>query len=361
MGLSAALHLSRGGAEVVVYARPDTIGQASQVAAGMLGVMAEREWAPIDRLMVEARRYWKEFADLLTSESGIEVRIGEEGTFFVLQREEERPHLVELNRRTVRLGFSSEWFERDECEELHPLLTGQFIGALLVLEEGWVNPRRVYPALVQACEEAGVRTVSEEVVQVGVRGGHAELLLESGERVEADGALVAAGAWSGDLIEPGLAEGFSTHPVRGQYLLLRSPGHVGWPVVRSVAELAYLVPSLGADYLYLGASVEEKQWGPPEDFSAAFRVLDGMTRVMPGLAELEVTERGYGLRPATPDGLPAIGPLGEGAVYVATGHYRNGVLMGPLTGKLAAEEILGEDHGELLGPVRPARFASQGG
>ena len=173
--------------------------------------------------------------------------------------------------------------------------------------------------------------------------------LAGGETVAAGAVLVAAGARTGALT------GLPVRPVKGQVLRLRDPRGAGL-VTRTVrTHDAYLVPRADGRYV-LGATMEERGWDTAPTAGGVFELLRDLSEVVPGVLELEVEELLAGLRPATPDNLPAIG-LADGGVFVATGHHRNGILLSGLTGDLATAALRGELLPDWAAPADPARLA----
>jgi glycine oxidase len=211
-----------------------------------------------------------------------------------------------------------------------------------------VDPRLVSAALARAAERAGVAIrCGAEVVELlpgeGVR-------LAGGERVRAERVVVAAGAWSQAL---GAAP---VRPVKGQLLRLRDPAGPGLleRVVRF--EGGYLVPRGDGRYV-LGGTVEERGFDMTPTAGAAYELLRDAGEAVPGVLELEVEEHIAGLRPGTPDNAPLLGAGADGVLW-ATGHFRNGILLAPVTADLLAAELAGEGREHAFGPERFAQAAA---
>jgi glycine oxidase len=175
--------------------------------------------------------------------------------------------------------------------------------------------------------------------------------LEHGETVDAGAVLVAAGAHAGRF------GSVPVRPVKGQVLRLRDPRGAGL-IERTIrTHDAYIVPRADGRYV-LGATMEERGFDTAPTAGGVFELLRDVSEVVPGVLELEVEELLAGLRPATPDNLPAIGRGERDGLLWATGHHRNGILLSGLTGELAAAAICGEELPEWAAPADPLRFAA---
>jgi glycine oxidase len=236
--------------------------------------------------------------------------------------------------------------------------------ALWAPDDHSVDPRLALAALRSACESAGVRLCEHAAVTgldpdeagggdrgVGrVRG----VVLGGGERVRAAQVVIAAGAWSGQI--ESVPERVPVRPVKGQTLRLRDPAGPGLLHGAVRFEGGYLVPRADGRYV-LGATVEERGFEQAPTAGAIHELLRDAHELVPGVSELEIEELCVGLRPGTPDNAPAIG-LGalDGLVW-ACGHYRNGILLAPLTAELVVGVLAGEPADPLLSACAPARFA----
>jgi glycine oxidase len=180
--------------------------------------------------------------------------------------------------------------------------------------------------------------------------------LASGEHVAAEQVVVAAGAWS-DAIEGIPAEArVPIHPVKGQILRMHDPAGPGLVgrVVRMTS--GYLVPRGDGRYV-LGATMEERGFDTTVTAGAVFELLRDASELVPGISELVIDEIIAGLRPSTPDNTPAIGPSAMPGLHWAVGHYRNGILLAPITAEIVVAGLGGEELPELAAPFAPSRFA----
>jgi glycine oxidase len=181
--------------------------------------------------------------------------------------------------------------------------------------------------------------------------------MSDGARVAAADVVIAAGAWSSAM--EGIPDDARVpiRPVKGHLLRLRDPAGAG--LLDRVLRMdgAYVVPRGNGDYV-LGATVEERGWDMSVTAGAVYELLRAAEEVLPGIAELELMEASAGLRPGTPDNAPAIGPAPLAGLHWATGHYRHGILLAPVTADLVVAGIAGEALPELAAPFAPERFAA---
>jgi glycine oxidase len=181
--------------------------------------------------------------------------------------------------------------------------------------------------------------------------------LADGERVDAGHVVIAAGCWSNQL--DGLPAGarLPLRPVKGQLLRLRDPNGPGLLASAVRSEDVYLVPRGDGRYV-LGASVEERGFDTTRTAGVAFELLRAAIDLVPGVLELEIEEMLAGLRPGTPDNAPALGPGPLEGLLWATGHYRHGVLLAPITAQAVAGELAGDGTPEVAMPFSPDRFGA---
>jgi glycine oxidase len=220
-----------------------------------------------------------------------------------------------------------------------------------------VDPRRLVAALRAALARAGVPQLRARVSGVRVAGEAVTgLVLADGGELPAGQVVVALGIGAGELAGLHAEMGVPVRPVKGQVLRLRDPHGPGL-VERTIrgAE-AYLVPRADGRYV-LGATMEERGHDRAPTAGGVYELLRDMAEVVPGVLELEVEELAAGLRPATPDNLPAIGPGALPGLLWAAGHFRNGILLCPVTAELIAGALAGEPLPDWASACDPRRFA----
>jgi glycine oxidase len=317
---------------------------AWQVAAGMLAPVSETE--PGESASVElglrAARGFEGFCDAL----GEDVGLRRTGTLLVARDRDEAEALERSLAYRRERGLEVERLRPSQARRAEPALAPTVRLALDVPGDHSVDPRRMVAALAAAFERAG-GTRRRARVTDAFEGG---LRLDSGEVVAARQVLIATGTGTIDAPDP-----VPVRPVKGQVLRLRDPRGPGL-IQRTVrGPQAYLVPRADGTYV-LGATMEERGDTAPTA-EGVYELLRDMSEIVPGVLELEIEELLAGLRPATPDNLPAIGPGTVDGLLWATGHFRNGILLAPLTAELIAAAAAGEPLPEWAAQVDPRRFA----
>ena len=366
IGMSVAWRARERGMSVTVLER-DAIGQGtSYVAAGMLAPVAEVEFGAAGRRLLDlglrSAEMWPAFASELEAVAGAEVGFMRTGTLLLARDEDEARELERQIAFRESLGLRAERLRPSEAREREPALAPTVRLALEVPEDHSVDPRLVLTALRGACESAGVDLREHaRVARIETNGADTHLTgvrLASGEFVAAEQVVVAAGAWVEQI------EGLPAHarvpvrPVKGQILRLRDPAGPGL-LGRAVRfQGGYLVPRADGRYV-LGATVEERGFELRPTVGGVHELLRDVHELVPGVSELEIEELRVGLRPGTPDNLPAIGPGALEGLTWATGHHRNGILLAPLTAELVVEVLAGaQPANPLLHACAPARFTT---
>jgi glycine oxidase len=367
IGMAIAWRAARRGMAVSLVERDGTGEGTSRIAAGMLAPVAEVEFGGAGRRMLDlamrSAALWPGFASELHDASGEVIVMRPTGTLLLARDSDEEAELVRQLEFRRSLGLEVRRLRPSEARELEPALAPTLRAALEAPGDHSVDPRPVLRALRDACVEAGVE-LREHAPLVGLDHDGRTLraaILAGGERVPAGAVVLAAGPWSGTL--EGLPEGarVPVRPVKGQILRLRDPEGPGLleRVVRY--EGGYVVPRGDGRYV-LGGTVEERGFDLSPTAGAAYELLREARELLPGVTELEIEELSVGVRPGTPDNLPAIGRAAIEGVWWATGHYRNGILLTPLTAELVVGAICGEGEGEeesrMLSWCDPGRFAS---
>ena len=355
IGLTIAWRVAQRGLRCVVLERGELGGGSSWVAAGMLAPVTEATLTEQDvlRLGLASAEAYPGFVAELQQVSQIDPGYLPWSSLLVARDRDEAEALERELALRRDLGLSVKRLRPSEARALEPALAPTVRLALEVAGDHAVDPRKLTAALDQAVQCAGVELrTSERVVALddGVR-------LASGELVQADQVVIAAGAWS-DAIEgvPDAAR-VPIHPVKGQILRLHDPAGAG--LLTRVVRLSsgYLVPRGDGRYV-LGATMEERGFDTTVTAGAVFELLRDAGEVVPGTSELVVDEIIAGLRPATLDNTPAIGPGAIDGLHWAVGHYRNGVLLAPITAEIVVAGLLGEELPQIAAPFSPLRFAA---
>ena len=330
----------------------------SHVSAGMLAPISEADAGEqaLLRLGLESARAWPAFAEELQEAAGVAVDYRPQGTLLVARDRDEAEALDrELSLRT-RFGLRAERLRPSQARRIEPALAPTVRLALDVPDDHAVDPRLVVAALAGAAERAGaVLRPHAEVAEARPGEG---VVLRSGERIAAERIVVAAGPWSGEL--PGIPDDarVPVRPVKGQSVRLRDPRGAG--LIERVVRWdgGYLVPRTDGRFV-LGATMEERGFDTAMTAGGVHDLLRDASELVPGVLELEVEELIAGLRPGTPDNAPILGAsaAAPGLVW-ATGHYRNGALLTPVTADLVAAALCGEETDAAFSPSRFAGVAA---
>lgn len=379
IGLVTAWQAARRGLATAV-ADPAPGGGAAQVAAGMLAAVTELHYGEeaLLALNLAAAERYPAFAAELAEASGQDIGYRRCGALSVALDADDRAQLRELHAFQQRLGLSAEWLGGSECRRLEPMLAPGVRGGLRVDGDHQTDPRLLTAALVTACERAGVAFHRSLAVRLRVAGGPgaagsagpagsagtderaAGAELADGTRISAGQTVLAAGSRSGRLAGVPEAVRPPVRPVKGQVLRLRMPG-AGTPflsrTVRAVVRgsSVYLVPRESGE-LVVGATSEELGWDTTVTAGGVYELLRDAHELLPGLTELPLVETGAGLRPGTPDNAPLLGPTALPGLHLATGHYRNGVLLTPVTGDALAAVLTGGELPDVARPFAATRF-----
>jgi glycine oxidase len=343
IGLACAWRAAGRGLRTIVLDAGDP--GAWQVAAGMLAPVAEAQIgdAAAVELGLRAARGFGAFC----AELGEDVGHRTNGTLLVARDRDEAEALERELAFRRELGLEVERLRPSQARRAEPALAPTVRLALDVPGDHSVDPRRMVAALRTAFERAGGEYRRGRVAAAfdgGVRLG-------DGEVVRAGRVLIATGTGAIEAPDP-----VPVRPVKGQIMRLRDPRGPGL-IERTVrGPQAYLVPRDDGGYV-LGATMEERGYDTAPTAGGVYELLRDMSELVPGVLELDVEELRAGLRPGTPDNLPAIGPGTTDGLLWATGHFRNGILLAPLTAELIADAACGEPLPEWAAGVDPRRFA----
>lgn len=358
IGLSCAWRAAQRGLHVRVIERGEPGSGASGVAAGMLAPVGEATWgeeALLDAAL-ESHRMWPDFAAELSGASS--PALVRSGALHVALDADEAAELRRRFELMQSLGLEAEWMNGRECRELEPGLGSSVFGGAHAPHEYGVDPGAVVAALRHACEREGVEVVvGAEVVDARWEGERLRgVATADGAEHLADSTVLAAGAWSGSVSWLPAAVLPPVRPVKGQILTLRSSASEPPAARIVVSERVYLVPRADGR-LIVGATVEEMGFDTTVTAGGVFELLREAYRALPDTAELELERAVAGLRPGTPDNAPIVGHAAVPGLILATGHFRNGILLAPLTAHGVASLLTGDEMPGKLGVADPARFA----
>jgi len=364
VGLALAHALAGRGRQVTVI-EGARVGEraAAHVAAGMLAPSSEVDLSDprLTDLALAAHAMYGEWTRALTAETGIETGYDATGTLLVALHADHLAILQHLYEFQVERGLPAERLSAKAARDEEPYLAPGIVGALR-MPDAQVDPRRLLHALPVALDRAGATLLEgTRVTSIApTDGGGYEVTAEREgvtTTIRATQVVVTAGAWSRQIASPipGMpVVPVPMRPVKGQILRLR-----GERLVRHVIRTPdiYLVPRADGE-LVVGASMEDVGFDARVRAGAVHDLLREARRALPGIAELDLAECNVGFRPALRDHLPAIGRVDGGGLFVATGHFRNGVELAPITARLLADLICEGRLDPLLEAFAPGRFTT---
>lgn len=349
IGAACAWRLAQAGARVTLLERSAPAAGASQAALGVLQYHAKPGTHPAYQyLSTRSRELFPGLIAELAEVTGERVPYTAGGQLSVALAEADWPDLEAQLALNADQGTAAERATAEECRLLEPALTPAVLGGVFFPANAWVDNTALTLALAQAAQRAGARLERLEATAIARESDRATAVLAGGQRLAADWIVLAAGCWSGQIAGvPPLA----VRPVRGQALA------VGGSLVRRVISSArgYLAPKAGGQTL-VGATVDEVGYDDGLTFGGIAEVAAIGLELAPRLKEMSWEGAWAGLRPATPDGMPYVGPFAECPNLVAAaGHFRNGILQAPATAEVVTAIVMGGEVPGVVKALRPDR------
>jgi glycine oxidase len=341
IGLSLARELHRLGPRRIAVVERGRVGrEASFAAAGMLAPNAENE--AIDdfyRLCDESRSLFPQLAEELLAETGIDIELDRSGTIYAAFTEKDSTHLDSRYVRQIEAGIPVERFSANQTREAEPYLAENVRESLYFRNDWQVENRKLLAALRSYAAANGIELIeSSEADSLLVEDSKVLGAAVREQRIFAGTTLLATGAWT-SLIKIG--DGpvpFSVKPIRGQMISFAPPDRFFQRVIYSPR--GYLVPRADGRIL-AGATVEDVGFDDSITPEATEFLRATAIEIAPLLNGIPIAETWAGLRPFAADGLPVIGPVpGYENLFAATAHFRNGILLAPMTAKILAEKIV---------------------
>ncbi|MEO8457944.1 MAG: glycine oxidase ThiO [Chloroflexota bacterium] len=350
IGCSIAFHLQKAGAQVTLLERGVIGGEASSAAAGMLIAPIEDTGKRVfDELRRASLNAYPVLIDEVQRMSKMDVEYKVPGMLRTARSEEAARQLKRIGQR--QKGF--EWVEGLALRELEPALEEHILGAAYCATDSDLNPGVLTQALAKAAEKLGAKVKTKTMLTGFIgRGSHMEgVSTNLGDLRAVDALVLAAGPWT-EPLSLRLSLRLPTPPMRGQMLAYKSKvlRHAIW------GEDGYLVPKPRGQ-IFAGATIEDVGFRKTTTARALAGLRRMATALVPALSTASIASSWAGLRPGTPDGLPIIGRFpGKDNVYVASGHFRNGVLLAPVTGRLIADLVCYGRTDRRLKAFSPERF-----
>jgi len=325
---------------------------ASGAAAGLLAPVTEVHYGEeaLLRLNLAGAAAYPDLVTELEDATGLSFGYRRCGTVIVARDADDSAALDDLFAYQKGLDLNVERLRRRDLRALEPALAPSLRGGILAADDHQVDNRALVAALATACAHSGVDFVRERVTAVSPEG---TVRVEDDTTMSAGKVVVAAGAWSQTI--DGLGDALPVRPVKGQLLhLVDRSGRP--PFEHNVRGLDAYLLARGDGRVVLGATVEEQGFDTFPTGAGVRTLLRDGHELVPGIDDLDLAEIAVGLRPGTPDNAPLLGLLHE-RVIAATGHYRNGILLTPVTATGIAELVTTDLIPELLAPFSPQRFA----
>lgn len=359
IGLSIGWLLAEAGRKVTILDRGKAGRAASWQAAGMLAASAEIGFEELEvyELSRESLLRWPAFADRLASASGRDLDFRSEETLIVADDPDSVESLKRIYEFQQQHGLDMRWLSRSEALEMEPFLGPRITGAVVSPHDHQVDNRAVVQALIDVFLRAGGEIREEMEVSEIIPGSPPAVKTAGGEPPEAGCVILAAGAWSRQI--GGLPSEIRprVRPVKGQMIELRMiPPFNLTHVIRGPH--AYLAPKSNGRLL-VGATSEEMGYDTDVTAGGIYQVLEGAWEIVPGIYDLPLVDVWAGLRPASQDHRPLLGEAAPGVIY-ATGHYRHGILLAPVTAEEVSNLVLSGTPSEWIASFSPSRVASQG-
>ena len=364
IGLGIGWQLAKAGSAVTIYERGQAGRGASWAAGGMLGPIAEAHSDELTLLKLsnQSLARYPEWAEELETETGMSIGYRAEGTLIIAIQPEETYQLEHTYAFQQDLGLNVEWLTGQEAREIEGALSPYVTAAIRCETDHQVDNRLMAQALERAYQgRGGVLHQNTAVEKVVIENGTATGVQTQDGFQAADVCILAAGSWSGGIA--GLPDAIipPVRPVKGQMLALRmQDGVILKNVIRTISTRypmpVYLVPRIDGR-LVVGATTEELGFDTELTVGGIYELLHGACEAVPGLYRLPLIETWTGLRPGSSDNAPILGETPVKNLIYATGHYRNGILLTPITAYEIAKLILTGETSETIAPFQLDRFS----
>ncbi len=357
VGCGVAYFLSREGVSVMLIERDSVASHASGFAYGGLSpVIGSTETAPVLSLSESAEAIHAELADRLPGESGVTYEYRRKTSLTVATNPAELESLKEVHD-WLQVNYEGQvsWHDNEAARNLEPRLGPSVLAGLFADRSGEVEPYKFTLALWQAAERAGAVMRNAEVVGVTRKAGNVSAVrLESGEEIEANAFVLAAGPWMGKATE-WLGIDMPISPLKGQILRLQAPGD---PLRVSLAWNHNYATTKPDGLLWCGTTEERVGFDETPTAFGRDSIMSSVIEVLPYLEDAELVHHTACLRPVAPDGLPVIGPApNNDGVFIASGTGRKGIFLGPAMARVAADLVIGKSSEVDVSGLSAGRFS----
>ncbi len=354
IGLSLARELKKKGITRVTILERGEVGQeASSAAAGMLAPQAEANTKDVFfDFCSESLNLYSDFAEQLLSETGVDIELDREGTLYLAFTGKDVKEIQNRYQWQKKAGLAIESLSANEIHQFEPFVSPDVLEGLFFPNDWQVENRKLLQALRKFGELNNIEVIENAEVK--------RLLWETGKligvetkisRFLAEKVVLATGAWT-SFIQTDVLELPKVKPIRGQMISFRSAQRFFSKIIYSPR--GYLVPRRDGRIL-AGATSEEVGFDQSVTDSGIEMLRKKTLEIAPSLVNFKISEKWAGLRPFAPDGLPILGEIAEN-LFIATAHYRNGILLTPITAKILAEKIAEDKNSDYFKNFSPNRF-----
>lgn len=357
IGLSIGWQLLRNKKSVDIYDRGEAGKAASWVSAGMLAPVSEAGFEEMDLLALNLRsiEQYPKFVEELQEDTGIDIDFRTEGTMMIAVDRDQAEHLRRLYEFRKKIELPVQWLTGSEAREFEPELSSAIKAAVWIPNDFQVDNRKLIYALVEAVKKRNGNLYEHTVVEsIAISGGKVTGIFVNGAEREYQTVVLANGAWARTI--GGLPDEIKppVRPVKGQILTLRMTEEFTLRKVLRSPEV-YFAPKKDGRLL-IGATVEEKGFDPYPTAGGVKDLLESAWEAVPGIYDLPFEEINVGFRPSSRDNAPIISDTPMKGLYVATGHYRHGILLTPITAYEMTNLIINHQASELIKPFSLLRF-----
>ncbi|MBO9128837.1 glycine oxidase ThiO [Bacillus sp. 165] len=347
IGGAVAYYLSKRGYKILIVEKSAVASEASKAAAGLLGVQAEwKEYDPLFELARQSRSLFPELAEELREITGIDIGYEEKGIYKIAQSEEEVGELLQSMRWQQETGEEAYFLNIEMLKEKEPYLASSLAGAVYYPKDGHVIAPSLSKAFLHSAGHCGADIVEHTAVQdIIIEKGRVKGVRTEAGSIFTEKVIITAGAWSTLFLQLFQKE-WGTFPVKGEMLSVTS--HVPLLAAPVFQEGFYIVPKRENRYL-IGATVIPKVYDKAVEAQNIVSLLERAKSILPAIGEVKWEAVWAGLRPQSNHGMPYMGKHHEiVGLYACTGHYRNGILLSPISGKFMTDLIEGKRENKLI-------------
>ena len=357
IGLSLGWQLAKKGVTVEIFEQNKAGRSSSYAAAGMLAPQAEMGFEDIDlfHLCRKSLELFPEFCEELHADSGIKIEVEKTGCILPGFDRDDSERLRRMYDFREKIGLPVVWLSGSEAREIEPFLSPRCTGAIWIDDDAQINNRRLLEALIIAFKNRGGILHEDSLTDsISISEDKINSIIVKGKTIECDNLVIAGGAWSKQI--KGIPENMlpPVRPVKGQIINLRLNDSCRLTKVVRAPDV-YLLPKSDGR-LIIGASVEEMGYDVNPTAGEIFRLLERGWEAVPSIYDLPIESIDVGLRPGSRDHMPIIGGSDVKGLFFATGHYRNGILLTPVTAYELSKWIFKNEKSEILKDFGISRF-----